>query len=726
MGGFQHTNIEYNSRILVVDDNPAIHADFAKILCTTDGESIIENARSALFGTVGGKALGARVNYEVDYAAQGKEALALVKKSEVQGRPYAVAFVDVRMPPGWDGVETVERIWAVAPDLEIVICTAYSDYSWSDIIARLGRPQRLLILKKPFDGIEVRQLACSLTEKWSLARRVELKFEDLERLVAERTEALGRQRDQVRASEERYRLIAENTGDLISCHSGDGRFLYASPASRKLLGRDAHTLIGVPFCDLVCADDRARFSSPTGGLFSTGRNAPLAFRVVHGDGTPRWVESTARAICDPKAADSLEWVCVTRDISARVQLEAELAQFQKMQAVGALAGGIAHDFNNLLTAILGHGELLAGDLGDDHPAAESVCQIRSAGHRAADLTAQLLTFSRKQIASPVAADLNAIVRETEGMVCRVIRENVEFLFVPASDLPAVTVDAGQIHQILLNLIANAQDAMPEGGRLVIETRLVELTEEEAQNRASATAGRYVCLSVSDTGCGMDEATKSRMFEPFFTTKPAGRGTGIGLATVYGIVDQNGGRIFVTSEPGQGTQFEILLPATTTAPAREPADTDCFVPTGTETIMVVEDEARVRKLVCRVLRDAGYRVVAADCGQAALTLLKGSPPVDLLLSDVIMPEMNGVALADLFTRRSPRTRVMYMSGYADDLIDAKAIHESGAHFLAKPFTPKELASRVRQALDEEPPRRSSSQPPCAAVTGPANDCHMEPA
>ncbi len=379
--------------------------------------------------------------------------------------------------------------------------------------------------------------------------------------------------------------------------------------------------------------------------------------------------------------------------------EEQLRQSQKIEAVGRLAGGVAHDFNNLLTAILGYSELLLHGLPAGDPRHRSAEEIQRAAQRAAGLTRQLLAFSRRQVLEPRVLDLNAVVAEMDQMLRRLIGEHIDLVTVRGADLDRVRADPGQIEQVILNLALNARDAMPEGGKLVIETGNVELAEDAAHGQETLPAGRYVMLAVSDTGAGMDEPTRARLFEPFFTTKEMGKGTGLGLATVYGIVKQSGGYIWVYSESGRGTTFKIYLPRVE-GEAEAPATSAAHARRGGgETLLLVEDEERVRTLMSGVLARRGYCVLEARHGHEALEAAARSPaPIDLLVTDVVMPGMSGRELAERLQASQPRMRVLYVSGYTDDAIVHHGVLEAGAAFLQKPFDLESLAGKVREVLD----------------------------
>ncbi len=389
---------------------------------------------------------------------------------------------------------------------------------------------------------------------------------------------------------------------------------------------------------------------------------------------------------------------------ARSQLEGQLRQAQKMEAVGRLAGGVAHDFNNMLTGILGQSELLLRKLTADAPERRRVGEIVKAGERAATLTRQLLAFSRKQILQPRVLDLNSVVSDAQDALARLVGDDISLRFVPGAGLWAVKSDPGQIESVLMNLAANARDAMTAGGSLTVETANVQLSEAYACMHVPVEPGPYVMLAVSDTGAGMDAETQRRIFEPFFTTKGQGAGTGLGLSTVYGVVKQSGGYIWVYSEPGLGTTFKIYLPRTAEAGVREePRAAAAGMPRGDETILLAEDEDLVRGMTRDMLEMCGYTVIEAADGVDALSVCeRHDGPVHLLLTDVVMPRMGGRELADRVAAARPETRVLFISGYTDNAIVHRGVLEPGVAFLQKPFTPEALAQRVRGLLDAPRP------------------------
>ncbi len=407
-------------------------------------------------------------------------------------------------------------------------------------------------------------------------------------------------------------------------------------------------------------------------------------------------------------------LAIVNDVTERKLLEAQFRQAQKMEAVGTLAGGIAHDFNNLLTVISGYSYMLREALQDDRKLAEDVQQIEQAAEKATGLTRQLLAFSRRQVLQPKTLGLNQVVQGMEKMLRRMIGEDIELITVSAPELGQVRADLGQIEQVIMNLAVNARDAMPRGGKLVFETENVELDEAYARSHMGARTGCYVQLAVSDTGVGMDAETMSHIFEPFFTTKEMGRGTGLGLSTVYGIVKQSGGYIWVYSEPGHGSTFKIYLPRVEGEHEHPAPALGENARRGSSTILLVEDDEAVRELATRILRQHGYAVLPASGGaEAELLCRRFEGKIHLLVSDVVMPGMSGAKLARRLRRQRPEIRVLFLSGYTDNAVQPHGILKSSTAFLQKPFTAHALAEKVASVLAAEDETKSAAWTPTLA-------------
>jgi PAS domain S-box-containing protein len=517
--------------------------------------------------------------------------------------------------------------------------------------------------------------------------------------VHEREGERRRAEEQRRLAEDRFRQLAEAIQQVFWMTDAQGALLYVSPAFETIFGRSCESLAATPgvWMDAVHPDDRERVEQAAYARLRR-RDYDEVYRIVRPDGAVRWIRDRAFHVYD-EAGELYRLVGTTADITEQRQLEEQLQQAQKMEIVGRLAGGVAHDFNNLLTVINGMADLVLAGLAEDDPARPDLLQIRLAGDRAAALTGRLLAVSRRQILKPEIVDLGAIVGGLRDMIQRLIGEDVTLILELAPDLASVKADPGQIEQVVLNLIVNARDAMPDGGVLTIETRTVHLDALYAAEHPGTRPGPHVMLAVRDTGIGMDESIRRRIFEPFFTTKAQGKGTGLGLSMVYGIVKQSGGSIWFHSEPGHGSRFTIYLPYVAGAPAARPARVPAPLPRGQETVLVVEDEPALRELAARVLTGAGYTVLQAANGADALALLsQHAEAVHLVFTDVVMPGMNGRELAARLATLRPGIRVLYTSGYTEDAILRHGVLDDPRRFLSKPYTPAALRRRIREALD----------------------------
>ncbi len=685
-----------NHRILVIDDNPEIHQDFRKVLGTVRdaGASELDSAEAAIFGDESAAPPATELTgeeFEIDSAYQGQEGLKMVQRALEEGRPYAMAFVDVRMPPGWDGVETIDQLWRQYPELQVVICTAYSDYSWAEITRRLGASDRLVVLKKPFDNIEALQLAHALTKKWFLTRQANARMVDLDAMVSQRTAELE-------AANERFSKAFRASPLAMG--------IYQISTSRLLDGNES-------FARLFELQDTATMGCSDNelGIWANAADQEKFWHLMHEASRVREMKCRLRTR-GGAVREALAYgeelllnqercaLMVFHDITEQLKLEAQLRQSQKMEAVGQLASGVAHDFNNLLTVIRGHAELRIGTVDLDPELSESLKQIARASERAGGLTRQLLAFSRRHLTRPKPIDLNELVTGLREMAQSLISEQITIQCDLADGLPPAYADPSDLEQVLLNLIVNARDAMPQGGQLTISTAACEVGEEEARLDPEARIGSFLCLNVQDTGCGMDTQVLSRIFEPFFTTKPPGKGTGMGLAMVYGIVKQHQGWTSVSSGPGKGTAFRIFLPVSAeplpvAEKANGPQDSR-----GHETILVVEDEPDLRVIAANMLSSAGYRVLQASSGVDALRIwFAEDGKIDLLFSDVVMPEgMSGRKLAEKLRARKPALKVVLTSGHNSELKD-QASGIPDMFFLAKPYSTLEIIAAVRACLDD---------------------------
>ncbi len=500
-----------------------------------------------------------------------------------------------------------------------------------------------------------------------------------------------------RKSEARYEALVRHGSDLVMVVDDRGVVRFASASVRRVLGRTPEELLGKPFTQLVVPEDRPRAElALNDALLLTAGSTTLHWRLLHASGQARSLETIVTNLLGEPSVAGL--VLNARDVTERDLLEEQLRQAQKMEAIGLLAGGVAHDFNNLLTTVLASSDLALLQVPVGHPARGDLEEIRHAAERAGALTGQLLAFSRKQVVEPRVLDLGKVVHDTVRMLERLVGERIRVVPLVAPDLGLVRADRAQLEQVLLNLAVNARDAMPNGGVLTIEAENVEFTAPRHTPFMELPAGRYVLLAVADTGQGMSEETLLRVFEPFFTTKERGKGTGLGLASVYGIVRQSGGSITVESGEGEGARFVIYLPRAVGSLPREEPKGNGTAEVGSGTILLAEDEAALLSVATRILQSFGYTVLGASSAEAALDLAGKHPgKIDLLLTDVIMPGESGPMLAARLTRQRPGLRVLFMSGYAGDELGVHGVLDPSVELLQKPFTAQELAGRVREAL-----------------------------
>ncbi len=635
----------------------------ARILVVEDERIVAKDLQSQL----------EKLGYAVPVvAASGAEAL----QKAAETRPDLV-LMDIRLKGKMDGVETSQLVRDQF-NIPVIYLTAYAD---ENTLKRAKITEPFGYIVKPFEERELR----TNIEIALYKHRMERKLRESELWLATTLKSIG---DGVITTDSRERVTFMNR------------------VAEALTGWKQEDAVGKELTQVLTIlqeETRASAENPVTKALQEGQVVALAMDtvLVSSDGKEIPIADTAAPIVDDKG-NLAGAVLVFRDITEHKRVEERLRESHKMEAVGRLAGGVAHEFNNLLMVIRGYSELLlqrssANDL--VHTNAE---EIRKAADRAASLTRQLLAFSRKQVLQPKVLDLNAVVTEVEKILRRLIGEDIELVTALEPALGCVKADPGQIEQIILNLAVNARDAMPRGGRLTLETSNVELEEDFARQHSSVASGPHVLLAVSDTGTGMDAETRSHIFEPFFTTKGWDKGTGLGLATIHGIVKQSGGIIWVESAPGRGTTFKICLPRVEVPAAAEGKSTGLTTPPRkSETILVVEDEEGVRQLMREFLAGKGYTILEARDGTEAIQLAQQHRgPIHLLMTDVVMPGMSGGDLAQRLASLRPETKVIYVSGYTDDAIVQHGVREEGTVFLQKPFSLDALARTVREVLDSK--------------------------
>jgi signal transduction histidine kinase len=600
--------------------------------------------------------------YTAIIAATGREALDATR--EMSQAP-AVALVDLQLPD-MDGIELIGRLREIAALTEVVILTGNASI---DSAVRALRENSNDYLLKPVQPELLVGTIERASERWQ-RRRAEVAMRD---------------------SEERLRLIFDHVSDALFIADDSGRIIDANPAACLLSSQSLESILALTMAQVLPESSR---QGGTEHSFTSPPDRSGLASAPHGQNDNRVLDVRSTAFAPGVR------VYTVRDLTRQRKLEDQLVQAQKMEAVGQLAGGVAHDFNNLLTVIMSYSSMLLADMGANDAARGDIQEISDAAGRAAALTRQLLAFSRKQVLQMRAVNINAVVTDVERMLRRLIGEDILLTTHLDPDLALINADPGQLEQVLINLAVNARDAMPGGGDLTITTDNVELSDEHGDRHLGAAPGNYVMLAVTDTGSGMTKDVQQRLFEPFYTTKGPGKGTGLGLATVHGIVKQSGGDVYVYSELGHGTTFKVYFPRLTKAePVTAAQEHRAITPSGSETVLLAEDDEAIRTLGARVLGGLGYNVLVARTGGEALRIVaehKGQ--IDLIATDVVMPEMNGSQLVERVLEARPGMRVLFMSGYTDDEVMRRGVIDGQTAFLQKPFTPDLLAHKVREVLD----------------------------
>ena len=680
-------------RLLIIDDDLDIWQAYGQVL--TPQQSLQNSAVDQLGELLGNQSQQIQPNFQLDYAAQGKEGFSLICRALERRQPYSIAFIDIRMPPGWDGLQTAARIREMDPNIEIVIVTAYSDRSREEIATAVGACDKLLFLRKPFDAEELMQLAVALTQKWQTNKQLQLATLALQ------------------ASETRFRSLVEATSDWVWEMDNAGCYTYCSPLCEKLYGYKQQELLGRCFYEiLVPPHDRDEMRTTFENCLNNGVSCPARERpCLRQDGTIVYVESSSVPIRTDNG-QVVGYRGIDRNISARKKQEAEMCflqeqhrQSQKLGALGTLAGGIAHDMNNILTPILGFSELLMIQTEKNDPIFQPLKNIHDCSTKAADLIRQILAFTRKQPLDIKTISLNEVIGNFYKMLRRLIREDIELILTLHPDPWLVSADRSQMEQVLINVIVNARDAMETRGKTITITtkqRHIEADTSYDVSHQPLPAGEYVILQIADEGVGMNSQTKEKAFDPFFTTKEAGKGTGLGLSTVYGIIGQHNGYIQLGSPPEQGAIFRFFLPRshTKSIPAQDKAKQPELPPQGTETILLVEDNHDVRAMVSSTIKRLGYQVITSHNGQQGLALYKQKQAdIALVISDIIMPIMGGLEMVQRIRSLTPQQPILFISGYAFENTIENMVQTPHCLHLQKPFTLQDIAESIRDLLDE---------------------------
>ena len=604
-------------------------------------------------------------------------------------------LLDVQMP-GVSGIELCRRIKCNPKTAHIPVVLITANETTSEVKARGLAAGAMDFICKPIDNLE-------LAAKMNVMVQIKRSEDVLRRERESYRDVAGRRGEQLQQSERKYADLFNSISDGVVMHDRAGRILEVNDEACDKLGYTRQELLGMSM-----GQNESGVAPPRAGEIEAAGRLVYESEYKTRAGERIAVEVNSRAV-EHEGQPAI--LSIVRDITERKRTEEalrrseeQLRQAQKLESIGRLAGGVAHDFNNLLTTIIGYSELISTEQGLNDATKEGIQEIRNSAGRAAALTRQLLAFSRKQVLRPQVIELNHLITNLGKMLRRLIGEDIDLTTELDPNLGHIKADPGQVEQVIMNLVVNARDAMPEGGRIIIETQGVYLDERYHQQHSQVTPGDYVFLAVSDTGHGMDEETKEHIFEPFYTTKGVGEGTGLGLSTVYGIVKQSGGFIWVYSEPEMGTTFKVYLPLLTATKKQQEDLPEKRDPMGgTETIFLVEDEEPLRKIAGKILEGYGYCVIEATDGMDALEIVnkkENHPEIDLLVTDVVMPKMGGKQLSEKLVKEYAKLKVLYICGYTDKAIALHGVLDKGVSLLQKPFSPQSLAEKVREVLDDE--------------------------
>lgn len=702
--------LETNHRILVVDDNEAIHSDFRKIL-GGNGADDFDSVDAEMFG--GTEGVRPRASFDMSFALQGEQALEIVRAASLRGERFSLVFMDVRMPPGWDGLETTLKLWEVDPDLQVVICTAFSDKSWERMMDQLGNPERVLILKKPFDVIEVLQLAHALTEKWSLLQGTRRNLLELEQTVTARTrelvaakarietEMMGHKAAAERVSEQA--LLLEKARDAIMVWDLDGIIRFWNKGAETLHGLTAGEALGRRMSDIIQSKDAAAAIRKAGKMV-TGNGewfGELSLESRHSTGVTvecRWT----LVLDDQEQPKSV--LAIHTDITERKLLEAKYHRAQRLESIGTLAGGIAHDLNNILQPITLAMDLIRTRL-TDVPTRRMIDMVTDNARRATSLVQQVLSFARGMDGQCAPIHTSELVSEIVSIVRETFPKNIVLdSSIPDSIWP-LSGDSTQLHQVLLNLCVNARDSMPAGGVLSLSVANVEVDSHQAATQPDAIPGPHVVFTVRDTGVGIPAELHEKIFDPFFTTKGPGKGTGLGLATTLGIVRSHGGFITLKSTDGGGTTFRIFIP---TREVEMDAAADLAAPeplphtSGTgELILIVDDEEPILTMLKQALETFGYRVITASDGlKGGKLFARHAGEIRAVITDMVMPVMDGPGMIANLRKIKPTIPIIAISGRTSEA-SIEEINRLGVErIISKPFTISTLLQALRQSLGSE--------------------------
>lgn len=708
-------NHHMNRRILIIEDMRAIHDDIIKVLAPREKFEAYDALAARVLKI---NRVAAHESFEISSAFQGQEGFEMVQASLEEGRPYAMAFVDMRMPPGWDGLETIQHIWEIDKEIQIVICTAYSDYSWEDIVATLGISDRLLLLKKPFDTTEVLQLASALTTKWDLARQARFSIEQLNEMVQEKTSALraeiGQRYDSevaLRRSEDRYARAVAGANDGIWDWDVSTNTVFYSARWKSMIGFSEDEISDSPheWLNRVHPEDQERVNAELARhLQNLTKQFHSEYRIRHKDGDYRWVLTRGVAVRTDLGI-ALRLAGSQTDINSRKLMEEHVRRSQRLDSIGTLAGGVAHDLNNTLAPILMGVDWLRSHYPNESRMVEL---IHDSAARAAGMVRQLLDFAKGIDGEHIAVRPADLLLEMSKIIKGSFPKNILLHFQCSDDLPTVRGDVTKLHQVLLNLCVNARDAMPGGGLLTLSASRVVVHTTLLNAVPESRPGEYLAIRVQDTGVGISPEIRDRMFDPFFTTKDLDKGTGLGLSMSLGIVSGHGGFLHVDTAVGMGSVFTVYLPIHESPgipPAQEPELAE-FRGRG-EAILFVDDESALREAAEEVLGGLNFEVLTATDGADALVQMSRYPgKLRAVITDVHMPYMDGMTFVYMLRHRLPDIPVIVASGRLDDATAEQFKALGGTWRLDKPFTQHELTSLLKTILSESKSPDVSPQPP----------------
>ena len=708
--------------VLVVDDNAAIHDDFRKILGSAEDHDHFDSADAEMFGAK--TDVRSRSRFNLEFASQGAQALQIVRDAAAAGQRFSLVFMDVRMPPGWDGLESTRRLWDVDPDLQVVICTAYSDKSWEEMMDQLGHPERVLILKKPFDAIEVLQLTHALTEKWSLLQAAHSKRCELEDLVAARTGELTAANARLesemachQAAADRVReqaMLLEKARDAIMVWDLDDTIQFWNSGAESLYGLASAEAIGRKISDIFTLPEE-------GNGLQNAREMVLEMGIWDGElkqktqaGESATVECGWTLVLDEQERPKSIFAIHT-DITAKKSFETKNLRSQRLESIGTLAGGISHDLNNILQPITLAMDILRNRF-PDPSSREMLDLVTENAQRASSLVRQVLSFARGVEGDRVAIEPNDLIEEIARMVRETFPKNIELRLKTPENSWLISGDSTQLHQVLLNLCVNARDAMPAGGVLTLGIENVEIDARHAAREPDADVGRHVALTVTDTGTGIPPEFHEKIFDPFFTTKELGndKGTGLGLATTLGIVRSHGGFITMKSSAGEGTCFRVCIPAIETESAPHPESAGPAAPSISqdqgELILVVDDEAAILNVMRETLVAFGYRVLTASDGLQGSKIFAQQPDeIDVVISDMVMPEMDGPEMIAALKTIRPGIKIIAVSGMIREESSDEIARYGVQRIITKPFTLTTILHALREVLDGKP-----TSPPASSI------------